>query len=120
MLIKVTLSRLLLNFVEWMKVNNFFKKPIFTPFLDTTLSFGTKESQAELLQKVLEQNDDAAEEESLPAEFQSSGTKGSGARFGRKSTNMSEMSGGDSRHYTESKAKKKKVDSQHPLFKAFR
>jgi len=87
---------------------------------DTTLSFGTKESQAELLQKVLEQNDDAAEEESLPAEFQSSGTKGSGARFGRKSTNMSEMSGGDSRHYTESKAKKKKVDSQHPLFKAFR
>ena len=92
----------------------------FTEFLDTTLSFGTKESQAELLQKVLEQNDDAAEEESLPAEFQSSGTKGSGARFGRKSTNMSEMSGGDSRHYTESKAKKKKVDSQHPLFKAFR
>merc|ERR1719427_328593 len=84
---------------------------------DESLSYGTKEEQSILLQKVINANETEADEEAVPAEFQTSASQKS--RFGRKNTQMSEMSGGDSRHYRE-KSKKTKVESQHPLFKAFR
>jgi len=87
---------------------------------DPTLSYGTKEEQALLLQKVMAANDSLAESESIPAEFQSSA--GGKAKFSNRGR-MSELSGGDGRHYTDrgdAAKRKKKLESQHPLFKAFR
>lgn len=63
-----------------------------------------------------------AESESVPAEFQSSASGAQRAKFSNRGR-MSELSGGDSRHYTdkgEAAKRKKKLESQHPLFKAFR
>ena len=90
--------------------------------LDPSLAYGSKEEPSYLLQKVIEANDQAADEEDIPKEFQSAtNQKNPGAKFGRKSGHMSEYSGGDSRHYRErAGASKKKLESQHPLFKAFR
>ena len=66
-------------------------------------------------------NDSLAESESIPAEFQSA-AGGQKAKFSNRGR-MSELSGGDGRHYTDRGAaasRKKKLESQHPLFKAFR
>merc|ERR1712021_43842 len=74
---------------------------------DPTLSYGTKEEQALLLQKVMAANDSLADSESIPAEFQSSA--GGKAKFSNRGR-MSELSGGDGRHYTDrgDAAKRKK------------
>lgn len=89
---------------------------------DPDLSYGSREDQQILLQKVLAANEMACEEEALPSEFQSSlANKNGPSRFSRKSGSMGAMSGGDSRHYVETAAsKKKKKEAQHPLFRAFR
>ena len=65
-------------------------------------------------------NESLAESESIPAEFASSA--GQKAKFSSRGR-MSELSGADSRHYTDrgqAASRKKKLESQHPLFKAFR
>lgn len=89
---------------------------------DQTLAYGTKEEQQILLQKVLAQNETAADEENMPSEFQSGLQKnGRPGGFSRGPGRMGAMSGGDSRHYHETAAsKKKKKECQHALFRAFR
>lgn len=88
---------------------------------DPELMYGTREEQQILLQQVLAANETEAEEENLPSEFQSSVAGKTGAKFSRKQGSMGAMSGGDSRHYVETAAsRRKKKEAQHPLFKAFR
>ena len=88
---------------------------------DPELMYGTREEQQILLQQVLAANEMEAEEENLPSEFQSSVAGKTGAKFSRKPGSMGATSGGDSRHYVETAAsRRKKKEAQHPLFKAFR
>jgi len=87
---------------------------------DMSLSFSTREEQQVLLQRVLAANDADADEESMPSEFQSN-AGGKRGNVVRRAGGFGQMSGADSRHYTETAAsKKKKREAQHALFRAFR
>lgn len=80
------------------------------------LFYGTKEEQAQLLQKVIAASDQDAEEERVAGE----GILGK-AMVGRKVGSMSSMSGADDTVYMEYQSKSKgKSQHLHPLFKKFR
>ncbi|XP_069792127.1 general transcription and DNA repair factor IIH helicase/translocase subunit XPB [Narcine bancroftii] len=78
------------------------------------LSFGTKEDQQQLLQKVLAASDLDAEEEVVLGEFSSKG------QISRRSGTMSSMSGADDTVYLEYQRSKSFGKNVHPLFKRFR
>ncbi|XP_072117177.1 general transcription and DNA repair factor IIH helicase/translocase subunit XPB isoform X2 [Mobula birostris] len=78
------------------------------------LSFGTKEEQQQLLQKVLAASDLDAEEEVVLGEF---GSKG---QVMRRAGTMSSMSGADDTVYLEYQRSKSLGKNIHPLFKRFR
>ncbi|XP_059823508.1 general transcription and DNA repair factor IIH helicase subunit XPB [Hypanus sabinus] len=78
------------------------------------LSFGTKEEQQQLLQKVLAASDLDAEEEVVLGEF---GSKG---QVLRRAGTMSSMSGADDTVYLEYQRSKNLGKNIHPLFKRFR
>ncbi|XP_062907509.1 general transcription and DNA repair factor IIH helicase subunit XPB [Mobula hypostoma] len=78
------------------------------------LSFGTKEEQQQLLQKVLAASDLDAEEEVVLGEF---GSKG---QVMRRTGTMSSMSGADDTVYLEYQRSKSLGKNIHPLFKRFR
>lgn len=80
------------------------------------LLYGTKEEQAQVLQKVIAASDHDAEEEKIVGE----GFQGK-AMVGRKVGSMSSMSGADDAVYMEYQSKSKSQKQHlHPLFKKFR
>lgn len=80
------------------------------------LLYGTKEEQAQLLQKVIAASDQDAEEERIAGE----GVPGK-SMVGRKVGSMSSMSGADDTVYMEYQSKSKgQKQHLHPLFKKFR
>ncbi|CAG5097082.1 Oidioi.mRNA.OKI2018_I69.XSR.g14925.t1.cds [Oikopleura dioica] len=84
---------------------------------DMSLSFSTREEQQVLLQRVLAANDADADEEAMPSEFQSNLSGNKKSNVVRRAGGFGQMSGADSRHYTETAAaKKKKRESQARLY----
>ncbi|KAK2182166.1 hypothetical protein NP493_364g02050 [Ridgeia piscesae] len=79
------------------------------------LSYGTREEQAQVLQKVLAANDADAEEERMMGDFLPRG-----GQMVRRVGSMSSMSGADDALYMEYRTSHSKNASSHPLFKRFR
>lgn len=96
------------------------------------LMYAKQEDQHALLQQVLTANDTDAEEESVVGEFGSGigaterGTgqvgrpSGSGQAIGRRTGNLTSLTGADDNTYMEYRTAKQRSDNRHPLFKRFR
>lgn len=85
------------------------------------LLYSTKEEQHQLLQQVMAANDTDAEEERGGEEAGFGGARVGAGGIGRRSGNISSLTGADDNTYIEYRSKaKSNNDFRHPLFKRFR
>jgi DNA excision repair protein ERCC-3 len=91
---------------------------------EENLYYSKKEEQQELLQKVLAENESAADVEDMPSSSSNNLRPNSSSQIFRTQGTLSSLSGGDEGVYMEIKRQKEAASaaagkSHHPLFKKF-